>query len=167
MPKPKPTSRAALLAVIRQVSAMHQGAPAPLKLVALRAGYGGPNTPAFAMAMKRLAKAGLAVLTKTTVLLTEEGTALAGDFGGLPTSNHEAHDKILKELSPKMCIVFSLMKGGEAWSRADLTTHLNYDSDKEAGFKMLLKRIRDKGYLDFVDSDHVQLSDICFPFGRP
>lgn len=162
------TTKAALLRVIAQLSPLHQGKP-PRELVARRAGYGSATTPAFKMALKRAAKRGHVdiVADKTTVELTESGREEAGDASENLATNEETHDKIKSDLSPKMNEVFELIKDGEPHLRSVIATTLGYMNEKEAAFKMLLNRIRKKGYLDFIDKQSIQLSDICFPTGRP
>lgn len=171
MPAPKKlkaTSKTMLLGIIAQLALFH-GGKAPRELVARRAGYGNATTPAFKMALKRAAKRGHVDIRsdKETVELTESGREEAGNVPDLPTSNEEVHEKIKADLSPKMTEVFDLIKDGRPYPRSDLANRLGYESAKEAGFKMLLKRIRDKGYIDFIETHSVELSDTCFPMGRP
>lgn len=161
------TSKTMLLGVIAQLSPFH-GGKAPRELVARRAGYGNAKSNAFKMALKRASKRGHVDLSdKETVQLTELGL---GEAGGAPDclgSNEETHDKIKSDLSPKRKEVFELIKDGKVYLRSFIATSLGYQSEKENAFKMLLKRIQDKGYLNFVDKESVQLSEICFPMGRP
>jgi len=166
--KLKATSKTALLAVIAQLAPLYQGKP-PRELVARRAGYGTATSPAFKMALKRAAKRGhMDIVTdKTTVELTESGREEAGDASLHLASNEETHEKIKLDLSAKMNEVFELVKDGQPRLRSAIAATLGYKSEKEAGFKMLLNRIRNKGYLDFIDKQSIQLSDICFPTGRP
>jgi len=161
------TSKTMLLSVIANLAPLHGGAP-PRELVARRAGYGNAKTPAFKMALKRAEKRGHVDLSeKTTVALTDLGYEQVGSSPDqtLP-SNEETHAKIKSELSPKMNIVFDFLQDGQMYSRHSIALSLGYTSEKEAGFKMLMNRIRDKGYLEFVDKISVQLSDVCFPMGR-
>jgi hypothetical protein len=163
------TSKEMLLSIIVQMSALH-GGKAPVELVARTGGYGNAKTPAFKMALKRAATRGhLVVHPDGTVAATDSGHGEAQLSGMvLPTSNREAHEKIMNEhLTPKMKEAFELMIDGQPFVRSDIAKSLGYVSAKEAAFQMLLRRIRDKGFLEFLDKESVQLSDVCFPVGRP
>ncbi|CAB9511742.1 expressed unknown protein [Seminavis robusta] len=163
--KSKATSKNELLGVIAQLGLMHDGKP-PRDLVARRAGYGSGDNPSFKKALLRASKRDHVDLSdKLVVSLTEKGQQEAGDPPELPT-NKAAQEKILEELTAKMKTAFELMRDGKVHLRTDLAEKLGYDSAKEQGFKKLLDRIRLKGYLEAVDKDSVQLSDLCFPNGR-
>jgi hypothetical protein len=59
-----------------------------------------------------------------------------------------------------------MLQDGQPRLRSEIAVSLKYASEQEQGFKKLLARIREKGYLEFVDKESVQLPDICFPCGR-
>lgn len=164
------TSKGMLLSIIVQMSALH-GGRAPVELVARTGGYGNAKTPAFKMTLKRAATRGHLVVHPEdgTVVATDSGHGEAQSSGMvLPTSNREALDKIKNEhLTPKMKEAFELMIDGQPFVRSDIAKRLGYVSAKEAAFQMLLRRIRDKGFLEFLDKESVQLLDVCFPVGRP
>ena len=160
------TSKTELLGVIANLAPFHGGNP-PRELVARRAGYGNAKTPAFKMAIKRAEKRGqLDLSDKQAISLTELGSAEAPDVAAVFGSNEQAHEKIKSELSPKMKEAFDLLHDGQPCLRSTIASRLEYKSEKEPAFKMLLNRIRDKGFLDFIDKFSVQLSDVCFPMGR-
>ena len=170
-PKVKPTSRTELLVIIGRVS-LSCGGPAPRHKVALRAGYGNHTSPAFKMALKRLQQSGFLQdlkLDEECVLLTEKGSKIAMEntLCTIAASNEDAHKEIIGNLSPKMRDLFHLISDGKVHGRDVLAASLGYDSMNEAGFRMLLNRVRLKGYLEFIGKTGIQLSDECFPFGRP
>ena len=161
------TSKAALCAIISQLSAMYGGA-APQDKVALRAGYPNATCPAFKMAISRATKSEHVTTEGGTVSLMPKGQELAGDAPEMARSNEEHLEKIKGELTATQNKVVDALIDGKKASRADLAAHLGYKDEKAPAFKMLLKRTRDTGYLEFLDgSGEVQLADIVYPFGRP
>uniref|UniRef100_A0A7S2Y282 Uncharacterized protein n=1 Tax=Entomoneis paludosa TaxID=265537 RepID=A0A7S2Y282_9STRA len=163
--KVKGTSKAQLLGVIAQLGLLHGGKP-PRDMVAKRTGYGKADNGSFMKALFRASKSGdLDLSHKDVVILTDQGREAAGDPPELPT-NKAAQEKILEELSSKMKVAFEILRDGKVHLRSDLAEALGYPDAKAQGFKKLLDRIKQKGYLEAVDKDSVQLSDICFPNGR-
>ncbi len=160
------TTKNQLLGVIAQLDPFHNGKP-PRDLVARRAGYGNAMNPSFKKALSRASKRNhLDLSDKSNVTLTASGLEEAGDAPDWLKSNDDAHTKIQEELTPAMRKVFELVKDGKRHSRSEIASSLEYPSVKHQGFKKLLDRIRLKGYLEFVDKEFIQLSDICFPAGR-
>ena len=161
----KTASKNALLGVIAELSPLHKGKP-PRDLVARRAGYGNGSNPSFKKALNRAKNKDYVHLTdKLVVVLTDLGRGEAGDPPKIET-NKEAQKIILKELSGKMQVAFKILQDGNTHKRTELARKLGYDSEKNQGFKKLLDRIRVKGYLETVDKESVQLTDLCYPNGR-
>ena len=162
----KPLGKNSLLGVIAQLAPLHNGQP-PRDLVARRAGYGSGDNPSFKKALSRASKKNFVDLSeKMVVFLTDMGKNEAGDAPALKT-NEECQEAILADLSRgKQTEAFRLLQDGKVHQRSDLAIKLGYSSEKDGGFKKLLDRIRVSGYLENVDKESVQLSDICFPNGR-
>lgn len=159
-------SKAQLLGVIGQVSALYNGA-APKDKVAIRTGYGNAKAQAFTKAISRLQKSDHIRTDRENIYLTQQGQTEAGDATDLPMSNEEAQTKIRDDLTPKMQEVFDLLDTGITLTRVDLAAKLKYNSAKEQGFTKLLSRMSQKGYLELDDDKiHVRLDDVAFPFGR-
>ena len=162
--KIRKTTREGLLAIIQQVAALHKGS-APLDLVARRAGYGNAKNLSFRKALKR-ATAWVDLLSKpNAVKLTELGKAQVGGSGNNAPdeveTTQQAHDMILRELTPTMKKAFHyLWSRGAACSRADLAKHLGYQSKAEEAFKKLVNRMKVKGVMDEDGKDGVCLADM-------
>lgn len=163
--KSKGCTKEQLFGVIAKLASLHNGKP-PRDLVARHAGYVNAENGSFKKALYRASKDNLIDLSeKDVVWLTELGQAEAGDPLEMET-NEQAQEGILKDLSPKMQEVFKLLQDGQAHLRTEIASTLKYENEQHQGFKKLLCRIREKGYLNFVDKDSIQLADICFPNGR-
>lgn len=136
-------------------------------MVARRAGYGSGDNPSFKKALLRASKKNYVDLSeKMVVFLTDLGKGEAGDAPAIET-NKEAQEAILADLpNGKQREVFGLLQDGKVHQRADLATKLGYGSEKEGAFKKVMNRIRSSGYIDNIDKESVQLSDLCFPNGR-
>lgn len=102
---------------------------------------------------------------RDVVWLTPKGQDMAGEPPEME-NNQQAQEAILNDLTPKMQAVFKMLQDGQPRLRSEIAVSLKYASEQEQGFKKLLARIREKGYLEFVDKESVQLPDICFPCGR-
>jgi hypothetical protein len=72
----------------------------------------------------------------------------------------------MEDLTAKVAEAFDLMADGKPHARTELAAKLGYPDAKVQGFKKLLDRIKLKGYINRVDQDALQLSDVCFPVGR-
>ena len=58
------------------------------------------------------------------------------------------------------------MSDGKAHNKWEVAKRLGYDMDKLSGFEKDLGKIKNLGYLR-IDGNMIQLTDKCFPFGRP
>lgn len=161
----KATGKNQLLGVIAQLAPLHNGKP-PRDLVARRAGYGSGDNPSFKKALSRASQKDMVDLSdKMVVFLTTLGKDEAGEAPAIKT-NKEAQEVILNELPAKQKEAFGSLQDGKVHQRSSLATKLGYASEKEQGFKKLIDRISAQGYLDKLDKESVQLSDLCFPNGR-
>lgn len=101
-----------------------------------------------------------------TLGLTEKGRSLA-DPSFVPASNEDAR----KEMKAKHCSagmgarVFDLLADGRAYKKSFVFEHAECKS--KSTFAPLLSKLKGKGVIHYPTSDTVQLSDACFPWGRP
>jgi hypothetical protein len=168
-PKQTSCSKEKLLAIIGQITQLHAGKGAPKKIVAARAGYpGGPKTPAFSMAVRRLQKKGLLENKGEDLILTSEGKEIAStctELEGIASTNEEQQEKMRSKLSNKQQELFALLCNGPR-TRQDLADTMGYESPKVAAFTMLLTRVKKLEFIQFPDKETVELADMAFPFGR-
>jgi hypothetical protein len=162
-----------LCAIIALVSKLHNGAGAPKEMVAKRSGYPNAKHQSFTKALSRQSKNGfLTVKDGTFLYLTESGKELAGqaNIDDLPVDNSAQLDKIEQSLSAKQRDLFVLLRDRtEPIMKDKVAAILGYADAKVQGFSKLVSRVRAQGHLeDAPDNKHaIQLSDLCFPFGRP
>lgn len=162
-----------LCAVIAQVSSLHNGMGAPKEMVAKRAGYGGnPKGSAFAVAISRQSKNGYIRVDGGLLYLTESGQELAGqaNIDDLPVDNTAQLDKIEQSLSAKKRELFVLLRqSSKPMMKVDLASALGYESATVPAFSVLVSRVKTDGYLEDAPGCKaaVQLSNLCFPYGRP
>lgn len=159
-----------LFAVIAQLSSLHGGGGAPRELVAKRAGYGNPKSQAFTKALSRQTKNGFLTTDGDLLILTEAGEGLAEKCDDLSSDNETQLAKIEASLSAKQRDLFLLLRSGGSETKKHLADALDYENAKVQGFTKLLSRVKAQGYLEDApggDRNSVQLSDLCFPFGRP
>mmetsp|Transcript_23869 Transcript_23869/g.42347 ORF Transcript_23869/g.42347 Transcript_23869/m.42347 type:complete len:169 (-) Transcript_23869:217-723(-) len=161
-------SKEKLLAIIGQVSQLHGGNGAPKELVAKRAGYtGGHKGQAFAKAIYRLKEKGFIEVRDGILYLTARGEEIAGTVSmeDIASSNKEQQEKMRSTLSPKQQHLFDLLLHGPR-SRQDLAGKLGYESHTAQGFTKLLARVKAQNYIEFIENQMVQLTDLAFPYGR-
>ena len=100
-----------------------------------------------------------------TLVLTEEGMALAEPSDDIATSNEEVHEGIKKDLKGKPRQIFEILADGKVHNKEDIMKQINCTN--KATFAPLLSReLKKKGLIQYPSKGTVQLSDMCFPFGR-
>ena len=101
-----------------------------------------------------------------TVRLTLEGIKAAGPLANPPTTNGDRHERLKKSLKGKQVKLFDLLADGSVHDRDTVAQALDFDGMKQKGFVNLVGALRGQGIVEYPDNKTVQLTDMCFPFGR-
>lgn len=126
----------------------------------------GVKSSTLAVVLSKLKKQGLIEYTPTTIRLTPEGKTMA-DPGIAPMDN-AAVQQDLKEkfaLKGKAACMFDAMLDGKVYDRAALAAQVGITN--KATLAVMVSNMKKKGAVDTPDSKTIQLSDLCFPLGRP
>lgn len=117
-----------------------------------------------------LKKAGLLSYgSASTLELTQEGMDFVGyDADAAPATNDEFHSLIKDVLPNKQAKqIFDLLVDGGVHDKKEIAMQIpNLDMSKLSGFNKNLSKLSTMGYLDKTQTT-MQLTDKCFPKGRP
>ena len=105
---------------------------------------------------------------KSTVRITDEGMEHADiDSIKIPKDNSEAQVEIktTHNLKPKECAFVDLLSDGQIHRRVDVMETLEIKSKQT--LSCMMSGLKGKGFIEYPDKTTVQLTDMCFPFGRP
>ena len=88
------------------------------------------------------------------------------EAAAIPTTNREAQDKIKQSYlrKGKAMSLFDTIRDGQIHNRADVMTKSSI-SNKQT-FSCLLSLMKSMGIVQYPSTTTVQLTDMCFPFGR-
>ena len=104
--------------------------------------------------------------SKDTLGLTEKGRSMA-DPSFVPSSNKDA----CTEMKAKHCAggmaakVFDLLDDGRVYEKTFVFERIGCKS--KSTFAPLLSKLKAKGVIHYPTPNTVQLTDACFPWGRP
>ena len=102
-----------------------------------------------------------------TVELTSKGLEYVGDsMNGEELTNEMMHNNIKEILSKAGGRILDAIKDGKVHNKNDVAKRLNYDMNKLSGYNKDLSKMSTLKFLDKTTTT-IQLTDICFPFGRP
>lgn len=156
-------------------------------LVALGKLHAGGITPAKREMVQALAKQGktpesykknLGILKKKGLLEYCEANAIAltkvgiDYIGGIVSdsesmTNNIYHEEIIQELiSKKAYKIFKHIVDGNKYNKLEVAEQLGYDLDKLSGYEKDLSKMSTLGFLEKT-STTIQLTDKCYPLGRP
>ena len=115
--------------------------------------------------LSKLKMEGLILYTKNTIQLTDDGRSLA-DHSTIPRDNrtHHAHLKD-KFLTGVLTFLFEAMADGKVHDRLSLCRMMAGLTEEETLDN--LSKLKKMGFIEYPDQNSVQLTDVCFPFGRP
>ena len=99
-----------------------------------------------------------------TLMITDKGLEMA-DVQDIPQSNEEAQEGHKQKLKGKARRIFEILADGKVHSKEKIMEAIGCQNP--ATFKPLLSReLKKHGYIEYPSKGTVQLSDLCFPFGR-
>jgi len=102
-----------------------------------------------------------------TVALTNIGLEYVGDVDPSSLSIDEFHVNIKEMLVSKQAKeIFDLLVDGQVHQKMDLVAKLKLDPKKLSGFEKNISKMSSLGFA-VKNKTTVQLSDKCFPLGRP
>jgi len=105
--------------------------------------------------------------SKDTVELTEQGLEYVGDVDPSSLSIDEFHENI-KEMLPSQQAkqIFEMIKDGQVYNKKAIIEELGLDPKKLSGFEKNLSKMSSLGFVEKTKTT-IQLTDTCFPLGRP
>ena len=108
--------------------------------------------------------------SKDTIKLTKKGKEEAAELaspGDMITTNEQHHEQIKEKLKGKKAVqIFEYLADGKEHEKQDIMEAVKCTNPKT--FAPLLSReLKKPGYIVYPSKTTVQLSDLCFPFGRP
>jgi hypothetical protein len=104
---------------------------------------------------------------RKSLALTTKGTAQVGEVDTSNVTNEAYQDKMKELLPPKARSILDALADGQVHDREELAQQLHYDMDKLTGYHKNISQMKTFGFVDYVGSNTIQLSDGCFPMGRP
>lgn len=105
--------------------------------------------------------------SKDTVELTEQGLEYVGDVDPSSLSIDEFHENIKEMLPSKQAKeIFDMITDGKIHSKKDIIMKLGLDPNKLSGLEKNLSKMSKLGFLE-KNQTTIQLTDKCFPLGRP
>lgn len=152
-----------VLAALAELKLRHGLEEAPKKRVASMAGI--PSTT-FPSLISRMAKNGLVEYGSTPEMMkiTDKGMEQVDPID-IPTSNEEAQERIKEKLKGKPLRIFEILQDGKPHAKKEIMEAVDCTNPKT--FAPLLSReLKKLGYIDYASKGTVQLSELCFPFGR-
>jgi Mn-dependent DtxR family transcriptional regulator len=101
----------------------------------------------------------------TTIKITELGMEQVIPID-IPTSNEEAQQKIKEKLKGnKPRRIFDYLCDGKPHKKSDIMVAI--DCTNPSTFAPMMSRyLKKHGYIEYPKKGMVQLTDVCFPFGR-
>jgi predicted transcriptional regulator len=101
----------------------------------------------------------------TTIKITELGMEQVDPID-IPTSNEEAQRKIKEKLKGnKPRRIFEYLLDGKPHKKVDIMVAV--DCTNPSTFAPMMSReLKKHGYIEYPEKGMVQLTDVCFPFGR-
>ncbi|KAL7553354.1 hypothetical protein ACHAWF_016629 [Thalassiosira exigua] len=152
------------------------GKPNPPRIqVAMFSGYSNPSSKGFANALSALKTDGMvAYPDNKSVALTRKGIESAeAKKITPPQSNIEVHDRMKALMKPKQEQIFNCLADGKPYLRDEIAARVGHTNPSSKGWANSVSKMSSIGILCYPrdDSDPkkkwVQLTDMCFPFGRP
>jgi hypothetical protein len=117
--------------------------------------------------LPQLGRNGWITYDSKTLQLTAEGVKKVGSLVSFPQNNAECQARIKQNLKGKAIELLELLEDGRAHNCGDVAVKLGYDSAKKKSFANLKGSLKGKGFAEYSsDKQSIQLSDVCFPFGR-
>jgi predicted transcriptional regulator len=100
-----------------------------------------------------------------TIKITELGMEQVDPID-IPTSNEEAQQKIKEKLKGnKPRRIFEYLSDGKPHKKVDIMVAV--DCTNPCTFAPMMSReLKKHGYIEYPEKGMVQLTDVCFPFGR-
>ena len=120
-----------------------------------------------ANAITKLKQEELIVCDPKSLHLTEAGIQKVGTLANIATTNAERQERLKEKLKGRKAIeLFELLSDGGIYDKDETAKALGYDGKKVKSFMNLIASVKGQGLLEYPDSDSLQLTDMCFPFGR-
>jgi len=105
--------------------------------------------------------------SSTTVALTDAGREYVGEPDPESLTNAYFKEHMMKPLlSKKAGEILDAISDGEVHNKIIVAQDMGYDMDKLSGYEKDLSKMSTLGFLDKT-KDTIQLTDQCFPSGRP
>ena len=103
--------------------------------------------------------------TTSSIKITELGMEQVDPID-IPTSNEEAQQKIIEKLKgTKPRRIFDYLLDGKPHRKVDIMVAV--DCTNPSTFAPMMSReLKKHGYIEYPEKGRVQLTDVCFPFGR-
>lgn len=115
--------------------------------------------------LSKLKMEGLISYTKNTIQLTNEGRSQADD-STIPQDNRTFHTHLKEKfLTGILAFIFEAMTDGKSHDLQSLSGIMP-GLTKEATLDSLSK-LKKLGLIEYPGQSMIQLTDVCFPFGRP
>ena len=123
---------------------------------------------AFVKYLGQLRKDGF--ISKGSFELTPLGVKTAGDVDTASFTNEQFQEKCLAPLISKAAFkILQHINDGKKYDKMEVAKDLNYDLAKISGFNKDVSKMGTLGLLDqdLKKKEILQLTDMCFPRGRP
>ena len=153
-----------ILDVILSIEMQGKGQDVSRKTVCSLSGVK-PST--FAVTISGMKKNGLIEYNKDTIRLTKKGRSMASyDENESPMDNTQMLDELKRKhkLGGKAGQLFDLLKDGHIHDRSTLPQDIGCDNKNTLA--VMLSNVKKTGIITY-DRHTIQLSVMCFPFGRP
>jgi predicted transcriptional regulator len=102
-----------------------------------------------------------------TVTLTEKGIQHVGEVDRTSVTNESAQELMKELLAPKAREILHAMVDGASHDRNAIAEQLGYDMSKLSGFNKNVSRMKTLDIVSYPTKTTIQLTDRCFPLGRP
>lgn len=103
----------------------------------------------------------------TSVALTDKGVSHVGEVDPDSITNEFFHEEVVKPLlNKKASLIFDAISDGDVHQKKDVAEELGYQMDKLTGYEKDLSKMSKLGFLT-KDKTTIQLTNKCFPLGRP
>lgn len=142
------------------------------RLLALFAGFKNKSSETFTAGISSLHEQGIIELGNGTVILTQLGINKLKTIDP-PSTNAEMQEHLRTLIKAvhhfpaiKVDALFELLKGGGAYSREDVASVIGYSNVTRGDFTKMISTLKKIGILHYPRQNHVQLTDIAFPYKR-
>ena len=105
--------------------------------------------------------------TPDTVALTDKGIQHVGEVDPSSLTNESIQEEMKKLLAPKACEIFDAIADGAVHDRKEVARQLGYDMTKLSGYDKNISRMKTLEIVAYPTKTTFQLTDRCFPLGRP